>query len=239
MDKLSYIDAGIISLLILLSLRGIWQGFVAGLASLLGILLGVFFASRFYHELGGWIATNIYDLTSPELNALVGFLIIFILIWSVFSVLGAMFSLKRIALLRGVDNILGLALGFCKAFILLSIIIFGISQINWLKNFSQNLEQNSALFPVMKNLAVKIMNLEQVQEVKDNLNPMTNNLSPIQDSLKEGVQKAVESAESLSDEGAQQTQNAIEKAEELKEQAQDKAQEMLNSKPANSTTTGQ
>ena len=88
----------------------------------------------------------------------------------------------------------------------------------------------------MKNLAVKIMNLEQVQEVKDNLSPLH---KPLQNTIKKGAQKAVESAESLSDEGAKQATDAIKKAGELKEQAQDKAQEILDSKPANSTTTGQ
>ena len=61
MDKLSYIDIGILILLILLSLKGIWQGIIRGLASFLGILLGIFFASRYYNEVGNWFAQSIYD----------------------------------------------------------------------------------------------------------------------------------------------------------------------------------
>ena len=204
MDKFSYIDIGIIVLLILLSLKGIWQGIIRGLASFLGILLGIFFASRFYDGLGSWFAINIYNLGSPELNALVGFVIIITLIWAGFLLLGEiLFRMVRFTPLVSVDAALGLAFGFCKAFLLLSIIVFGISQIAWLKNFSQNVEQNSSIFPMMKNLSIKIMNLEQIQEVKENLN-----LEKKLENAKEVGQKAMEEAENLMQNEKSQSQDS-------------------------------
>ncbi|WP_104742924.1 CvpA family protein [Helicobacter cinaedi] len=204
MDKFSYIDIGIIVLLILLSLKGIWQGIIRGLASFLGILLGIFFASRFYNGLGSWFATNIYNLGSPELNALVGFVIIITLIWAGFLLLGEiLFRMVRFTPLVSVDAALGLAFGFCKAFLLLSIIVFGISQIAWLKNFSQNVEQNSSIFPMMKNLSIKIMNLEQIQEAKENLN-----LEKKLENAKEVGQKAMEEAENLMQNEKSQSQDS-------------------------------
>ena len=171
MDNLNYIDIGILVLLILLSLKGIWQGIIRGLASFLGILLGIFFASRFYNDAGEWFASNIYDFNSPDLNALVGFLIIITFIWASFLLLGEiLYRAIKFTPLAVLDGAFGLMFGFCKAFLLISIIVFGISQIGWLKNFSQNIEQSISLFPMMKNLAVHIMNLEQIQEVKENLN---------------------------------------------------------------------
>ena len=214
MDKFSYIDIGIIVLLILLSLKGIWQGIIRGLASFLGILLGIFFASRFYDGLGEWFATNIYNLGSPELNALVGFVIIITLIWAGFLLLGEiLFRMVRFTPLVSVDAALGLAFGFCKAFLLLSIIVFGISQIAWLKNFSQNIEQNSSIFPMMKNLSIKIMNLEQIQEVKENLNldKKLNNaedeIKDLSENLEKARQKAIEEAENLLQNQTRETQN--------------------------------
>lgn len=204
MDKFSYIDIGIIVLLILLSLKGIWQGIIRGLASFLGILLGIFFASRFYNGLGSWFAINIYNLGSPELNALVGFVIIITLIWAGFLLLGEiLFRMVRFTPLVSIDAALGLAFGFCKAFLLLSIIVFGISQIAWLKNFSQNVEQNSSIFPMMKNLSIKIMNLEQIQEVKENLN-----LEKKLENAKEVGQKAMEEAENLMQNEKSQSQDS-------------------------------
>lgn len=214
MDKFSYIDIGIIVLLILLSLKGIWQGIIRGLASFLGILLGIFFASRFYDGLGEWFATNIYNLGSPELNALVGFVIIITLIWAGFLLLGEiLFRMVRFTPLVSVDAAFGLAFGFCKAFLLLSIIIFGISQIAWLKNFSQNVEQNSSIFPMMKNLSIKIMNLEQIQEVKENLNldKKLNNaedeIKDLSENLEKARQKAIEEAENLLQNQTRETQS--------------------------------
>ncbi len=214
MDKFSYIDIGIIVLLILLSLKGIWQGIIRGLASFLGILLGIFFASRFYDGLGEWFAINIYNLGSPELNALVGFVIIITLIWAGFLLLGEiLFRMVRFTPLVSVDAALGLAFGFCKAFLLLSIIVFGISQITWLKNFSQNVEQNSSIFPMMKNLSIKIMNLEQIQEVKENLNldKKLNNaedeIKDLSENLEKARQKAIEEAENLLQNQTRETQS--------------------------------
>ncbi|BDB66762.1 hypothetical protein Hc94105_0963 [Helicobacter cinaedi] len=214
MDKFSYIDIGIIVLLILLSLKGIWQGIIRGLASFLGILLGIFFASRFYDGLGEWFATNIYNLGSPELNALVGFVIIITLIWAGFLLLGEiLFRMVRFTPLVSVDAAFGLAFGFCKAFLLLSIIVFGISQIAWLKNFSQNVEQNSSIFPMMKNLSIKIMNLEQIQEVKENLNleKKLNNaedeIKDLSENLEKARQKAIEEAENLLQNQTRETQS--------------------------------
>ena len=214
MDKFSYIDIGIIVLLILLSLKGIWQGIIRGLASFLGILLGIFFASRFYDGLGEWFAINIYNLGSPELNALVGFVIIITLIWAGFLLLGEiLFRMVRFTPLVSVDAALGLAFGFCKAFLLLSIIVFGISQIAWLKNFSQNVEQNSSIFPMMKNLSIKIMNLEQIQEVKENLNleKKLNNaedeVKNLSENLEKARQKAIEEAENLLQNQTRETQS--------------------------------
>ncbi|TLD97773.1 CvpA family protein [Helicobacter jaachi] len=173
MDKLSYIDIGILVLLLLLSIKGIWQGIIRGLASFLGILLGIFFASRFYNNVGEWFARSIYDLGSLELNALVGFLILITLIWALCLFIGEIvFRMVKFTPLAVVDSALGLLFGFCKSFLLISIIVFGISQIGWLKNFSQNIEQNSSIFPLMKSLAVRIMNLQQVQEAQENLNTL-------------------------------------------------------------------
>ena len=195
MDKLSYIDIGILVVLILLSIRGIWQGIIRGLASFLGILFGIFFASRFYGGVGEWFARTVYDFNTPELNALIGFLIAITLIWIVFLLLGEfLFRMLKITPFAVLDGALGLIFGFCKSFLIISIIVFGVSQINWLKNFSQNIEQNSFLFPQMKNLAVQIMNLEQIQEVKENLENLGTqpSLDSVQKTIEENAKEVQE-----------------------------------------------
>lgn len=217
MDKLSYIDIGMIVLIVLLSLKGIWQGIIRGLASFLGILFGVFFASRFYDGLGKWFATSIYNLGSPELNALIGFVIIIVLIWAGFLLLGEiLFRIVRFTPLAGVDKAFGLLFGFCKSFLLLSIIVFGISQIAWFKNFSQNVEEHSSIFPIMKNLSIKIMNLEQIQEVKENLNfdrKLDNTLNNAKNEIKDLEQKTEKTKEEL----IKDTENLLQEANKLRE----------------------
>lgn len=216
MDTLSYIDIGILVLLILLSIKGIWQGIIRGLASFLGILLGIFFASRFYTDVGEWFAHTIYDFNSTDLNALVGFVILITLIWSVFLLVGEIiFRVLHFTPLAVLDRAFGLAFGFCKAFLLLSIVVFGISQIGWLKNFSQNIEQNSSIFPLMKNLAVHIMNLDEVQEVAKNLQSPQKN---IEATINEQIDKVKEPIENVKNEAKNITQEIKEGAQNLQEQ---------------------
>lgn len=199
MDKLSYIDVGILVVLILLSIKGIWQGIIRGLASFLGILLGIFFASRYYASAGDWFAHTLYNFNIPEINALIGFLIIITLIWAIFLLLGEiLFRLVKFTPLAVIDRALGLTFGFCKAFLIISIIVFGISQIEWLKNFSQNVERNSLLFPLMKKLSIQIMNLDQMQEVKENLENI--NAQTLTDTIQEGVEEVKDKVETTAKE---------------------------------------
>lgn len=173
MDKVSYADIGILVVLVLLSLRGLWQGLIRSLASFLGIALGVFFASRFYQEVGLWFSENIYNFKAQEINFLIGFLVLITLIWAICLMIGETISrVVNFTPLAVLDRALGLLFGFAKAFLITSVIVFGITQIGWLKNFSQNLEQDSSLFPAMKKLSIKIMNLDSVKEIKQNLNDM-------------------------------------------------------------------
>lgn len=229
----SYIDVGILILLVLISIKGIWQGLIRGLASFLGILLGVFFASRFYAHVGEWFASSIYDLHSVELHALVGFLLTLTLIWALFLFLGELLArMIRLTPLAVLDYAFGLLFGFCKAFLIISIIAFGVSQINWLKNFSQNLEQNSTLFPLMKNLSIHIMNLEQIQEIKTNLNDMQNN---IQEGVKQEAEHLKENLQ-INDILEQQIQQQQENIKNTLEPAQD-TQPNIDSKGKNGNDT--
>ncbi|TLD80549.1 CvpA family protein [Helicobacter sp. MIT 05-5293] len=208
MDKLSYIDIGILVVLILLSIKGIWQGIIRGLASFLGILLGIFFASRYYTSMGDWFARTLYDFNTPEINALIGFLITITLIWAIFLLLGEfLFRILRFTPLGVLDGALGLIFGFCKAFLIISIIVFGITQIEWLKNFSQNMEQNSSLFPLMKKLSIQIMNLDQVQEVKENLGNI--NTQTLTDTIQESVENVKDKVEATAKEAQDTIQSKI------------------------------
>lgn len=170
MNSFTYIDIGIIVVVMLMGIKGIWQGMIRGLASLLGILFGVIVASRFYNDAGEIFASVIYDFGSVELNALVGFIILLLGVWVVILCIGeVIYKVVKFTPLAFLDGALGFVLSSLKAFLFVSIIVFGISQINWLNNLNQKLSNNSYLYPAMKSVAMAIMNLEQIQQAKQNL----------------------------------------------------------------------
>ena len=154
---------------------------------------------------------SIYDLNAPELNALVGFLILMVCIWLAFLLIGeTLFRILKITPLALLDGILGLVFAFIKAFLLISIIVFGITQIGWLNNLSQSIERDSSLFPIMKNLAIRIMNLEEVQEIKENLNNIHTQHSSKEDlEAKETEEKHTEDIKNIDEGESQATDGSI------------------------------
>lgn len=211
MLSLNYIDIGILVLLVLISIKGIWQGFVRGGASFLGIGIGIFLASseKLYKIVGGAFQNHIYDFQSKEIHALIGFLIILIVVWAGFLLLGEIVArFSRFSPSGVIDGIFGLIFGFCKAFLIISIIVFGVSQIEWLKDFSQKVKNESSVFSEMGEIGMMIMNLspeklneltkDSASDMKDKAKDKANEIkNKAQEAIKEGVEGIANEIQSL------------------------------------------
>ncbi len=81
MENISIFDIISISLIFILGIKGVINGFIKELFGLIGIIGGIFVASRFAQKAGEMISANIYKLDSSATVYLVGFIVVLIIFW--------------------------------------------------------------------------------------------------------------------------------------------------------------
>ncbi len=128
---MQFTDIILLTIIGLFALAGLWFGLVHTLGSLMGTVLGVFLASRYYEVLATWIMS----LTgwSGNLPRVVSFIVAFIIInrligfifWIVDKVLSVVTHLPFI---NSLNRLLGLVFGFFEGFVTVGIAIYFIER---------------------------------------------------------------------------------------------------------------
>lgn len=113
------LDFGVIAIILLFLVRGIWIGFVRQLASLAGLILGYLFAGRYYEQISPRLSSVI---SSPQLAFLVTYVLLFLAVFLGVMALG--FVLKKVmslSLLGWFDRLLGGIFGLVKAGVVVTV----------------------------------------------------------------------------------------------------------------------
>lgn len=151
MDFVNYFDVVIISIIIILALKGLFTGLIREACSILGIIGGILVASKFSVDFGVWL-NSFLKLQSQTLVNLIGFMVILGFIWiaSLFLAEGlvGLFRLTKIKFEK-LNRILGVLFAGSKAFLILSVILFTFSEIHLLSNFTNRLKETSFCYPIM------------------------------------------------------------------------------------------
>lgn len=139
MQDISMFDIAVIAITVLLGLKGLFRGLIKEAFGLIGIVGGIFIASRASKEIGDLIAP-ILALESESTIKLLGFIVGLIGFWIIVYLIGMVLS--KISSMSGLgvfDRILGFIFGAGKIFLILSIIVYALSQVN---AFKEKLEKN-------------------------------------------------------------------------------------------------
>ncbi|GAA8347312.1 CvpA family protein [Helicobacter pylori] len=228
---LNYIDLALLVVVVAFGIRGFYHGFVSEVAGILGIVLGVYLASRYSVAVGHLFSQHLYDLKNETMMNLVGFLLVLASIWVFFLAFGVL--LGKVLVFSGlgiIDRALGFIFSCLKTFLVLSFILYALSKMEVMKDANAYLQEKSAFFSTMKSVASKIMHLDGVKHVeknfKDNLEEMSNEVKNKEsfDKNKESFDKNKESFDKAMDKGV----------ESLKEKAKDLPKNMRDPK-ANQT----
>ncbi|PDW28314.1 CvpA family protein, partial [Helicobacter pylori] len=217
---MNYIDLALLVVVVAFGIRGFYHGFVSEIAGTLGIVLGVYLASRYSVAVGNLFSEHLYDLRNETMTNLIGFLLVLASIWVFFLAFGVL--LGKVLVFSGlgiIDKALGFIFSCLKTFLVLSFILYALSQMEVMKDANAYLQEKSAIFPTMKSIASKIMRLDGVKHVeknlKDNLEEMSNEVKN-----KGSIDNAKESFNKATDKGV----------EALKEKAKDLPKNMLEPK---------
>lgn len=119
------LDFGVIAIVLLFLVRGVWVGFVRQLASLAALILGYLFAGRYYEQISPRLSSVI---SSPQLCFLVTYALLFLAVF--FGVLALGFVLKKVmsvSLLDWFDRFMGGIFGLVKAGVIVNVAFMVLS----------------------------------------------------------------------------------------------------------------
>jgi membrane protein required for colicin V production len=148
--ELNTLDVAVGSIVLLLGLKGLLNGFWKELFGLIGIVGGLFIASHLGGTLGTFLNDMIFNFESTSAINLIGFVFTVGIFWLFMVLLGIGF--KRLTALSGlgsIDRAIGFVVGASKFFFIFSVIIYALFSVTAIReNFSENVK-DSILFEPM------------------------------------------------------------------------------------------
>ncbi len=149
MENISIFDIISLSLIFILGIKGVINGFIKEIFGLVGIVGGIFVASRFADQAGELISTNLYKLDSSATLYIVGFIAVLIVFWIISLFIGHLLeSMMKMSGLGGLDKLAGFVVGSAKVFLVFSILAVTLSNIEFIKKQADEYMSKSFMYPI-------------------------------------------------------------------------------------------
>ncbi len=160
MVDFNYFDVTIASIVLILAIKGFMNGFIKEVFGLVGLVGGVYFASRLYTDAADFINNTFMHIENAALLKLIGFLSILIIVWLGATILGSIFSkLTSASGLGFLNRFLGFVAGGGKYFLIFALIVTALSNVNLVKDNFEKYVQSSVLYPYLKAVGSSIIHL--------------------------------------------------------------------------------
>jgi len=140
---------------------GFWRGFLYSIVSFIGMILGIFLASRYYSPVSDWLVEHFE--WAENLSRVVVFIVAFLLINQVVAVLFWVLKklsrwFNRIPFLGFVNRIFGGVFGFLQAVLVIGFSLYFIERFPLGENFMQMLA-SSTIAPYTTKVATYLLPL--------------------------------------------------------------------------------
>lgn len=205
---LNYFDIIACAIILLLGLKGILNGFFKEVFGLVGIIGGIFIASRFGPEVGEYLNNLIFNFDNDGAVGFTGFLATLSVFWLLMILTGSIF--KKLSSLSGLgiyDRILGFVFGASKFFLIAAVIAHAVYNIQSLRSTIDSVMQNSMLFPVLTKAGSVIMKIDPVS-ISEDLNQSINQATQ---SIEEKTQEIIdEKAQAITEDVTQEINKQVE-----------------------------
>jgi len=197
--EFNYFDIVVGSIILLLGLKGIINGFFKEVFGLVGIIGGLFIASRSGDEVGTYLNSAIFNFQSESAISFTGFITTLAIFWLAMITIGIIFKkLSSISGLTPMDKLLGFVFGSSKFFLIGAVIVNSLHNIKTIKENIEPQLQNSILYPILVETGAYIMKIDPVEVTKKidkKVDESVNSIQKhIQDGVKNEVSKAIDSA---------------------------------------------
>ena len=161
MMDFNYFDVTIAAIVLILGIKGFMNGFIKEVFGLVGLVAGVYFASRLSGEAASFIDSTFIHIENTALLKLLGFLAILIMVWLSATILGSIFSkLSSASGLGFLNRFLGFVAGGGKYFLIFALIVTALSNVTLVKDNLEKYVQGSVLYPYLKTIGSSIIHLD-------------------------------------------------------------------------------
>lgn len=168
MENISIFDIITVSLILILGIKGVINGFVKEVFGLVGIVGGIFIASRYAKEAGYLVSNHIYNLDSGASIYLVGFITVLLVFWLASLLVGQILErLLSISGLGTIDKLLGFAVGSMKIFLVFSILAVTLSNIDFVRTKMDQYLDKSFMYPIFVDTGSFIVKLDTDEVIKN------------------------------------------------------------------------
>jgi len=157
---LNTFDIIVIALILLLSIKGLINGFIKELFGAIGLIGGIFVASYYNTAVAEYIHTNITDAISIKVLNLLSLIIIFALFWGIISAIGkGVNHLSSNDYISATSRLGGMLVKMVKLFFIFSLIVYAFSTKPQVQKDFKNIIESSKLFPLLQNAGSAILNM--------------------------------------------------------------------------------
>ncbi|HIP30865.1 MAG TPA: CvpA family protein [Sulfurospirillum arcachonense] len=168
MENISIFDIISLSLIFILGIKGVMNGFIKEVFGLVGIVGGIFIASRFAEQMGQLINANLYKLESSATLYLVGFIAVLIIFWILSLFVGHLLeSLIKMSGLGAIDKLAGFVVGSAKIFLVFSILAVTLSNIEFIKEKADEYMEKSFMYPIFVETGAYIVKMDSDKITRD------------------------------------------------------------------------
>ena len=162
MIDFNYFDVTIAAIVLILGIKGFMHGFIKEVFGLLGLVGGVYLASRYADTAATFIEQNFLQLGDASTMKLIGFLAVLLTVWLVATMLGAVFSkLSSENSLGPIDRFLGFIVGGGKYFLIFALIVTALSNVKLVKDNLEQYFETSILYPYLYEVGSYLINIDK------------------------------------------------------------------------------
>ena len=161
MIDFNYFDITIGAIVLILGIKGFMNGFIKEVFGLVGLIGGVYLASRLADDASTFIDANFIHIENTALLKLLGFLAILTVVWMGATILGSIFSkLTSVSGLGFINRLLGFIAGGGKYFIIFALIVTALSNVTLVKDNVEKYVKDSVLYPYLLKTGASIIHLD-------------------------------------------------------------------------------
>ena len=187
----NYFDIIVVIIILILGLKWILNGFFKEIFGLIGIIGGIFIASRFGDSVGQYLSDTLFNFSNQPAISFTGFLVTLALFWILMVTIG--YAFKKLSSLSGlgpVDRILGFIVGASKFFLIASVIAYAVYNVKAIRTTLDTSLQTSKVFPLLVETGKYIMKIDPTDISKDINNTVSQTSTDVAKKVEDNITKS-------------------------------------------------